>query len=267
MEHLFDQEWEIISAGGASGEAFFARFDEQKLFLKRNSSPFIAVLSAEGIVPRLKWTKRLENGDVITAQHWLNGRELKSEEMTGLRVAKLLKKIHRSKPLTSMIRRLGKEPNEATVMLDELKSTLDLDLTLLKPVREAIEFLQKNVGEVTTKEFVVCHGDVNHNNWLLSDNNELFLIDWDGAMLADPAVDVGMLLYLYIPEKNWAQWMQQYGEILTDEFRLRMKWYVVCQALNMLQWQKNKGRLHDVTKWMNFLQYCFQSDCPIEKKK
>lgn len=267
MEHLFDQEWEIISAGGASGEAFFAKYDEQKLFLKRNSSPFIAVLSAEGIVPRLKWTKRLENGDVITAQHWLNGRELTSEEMTGARVAKLLKKIHSSKPLTSMLRRLGKEPYGATVMLDELKSTLDIDLTLLKPIRDAIDFLQYNVNEMITNEFVVCHGDVNHNNWLLSDNDDLFLIDWDGAMLGDPAVDVGMLLYWYIPEQEWTQWMDEYGGELTDEFRLRMKWYVVCQALVMLQWQKNKGRLHDVTKWMNFLQRCFKSDCRTEKKK
>lgn len=267
MEHLFDKEWEIMSAGGASGEAFFAQFHEQKLFLKRNSSPFLAVLSAEGIVPRLKWTKRLENGDVITAQHWLSGRELSSEEMTGARVARLLKKIHSSKPLTSMLRRLGKEPYEASFMLDEVKSTLDIELTLLKPVMDAIDFLQMNVENVGTTEYVVCHGDVNHNNWLLSDDDELFLIDWDGAMLADPAVDVGMLLYWYIPVKDWESWMEQYDAALTNEFRLRMKWYVVCQALLMLQWQKDKGRLHDVNKWMKFLQQSFYSYCPIEKKK
>lgn len=80
------------SGWGATGEAFFAKYQEQKLFLKRNSSPFLAVLSAEGIVPKLVWTKRMENGDVITAQQWLNGRELKPEEMGQERVAKLLKK-------------------------------------------------------------------------------------------------------------------------------------------------------------------------------
>ncbi|EDL62545.1 YtmP [Bacillus sp. SG-1] len=92
MEHLFDKEWEIVPAGGATGEAFFARYQEQKLFLKRNSSPFLAVLSAEGIVPKLVWTKRIESGDVITAQHWLNGRELNPDEMEEERAAKLLKK-------------------------------------------------------------------------------------------------------------------------------------------------------------------------------
>ncbi|TFD98179.1 phosphotransferase family protein [Jeotgalibacillus sp. R-1-5s-1] len=267
MEHLFDQEWEIMSAGGASGEAFFARYHEQKLFLKRNSSPFLAVLSAEGIVPRLKWTKRLENGDVITAQHWLNGRELKAQEMNGPRIAKMLKKIHSSKPLTSMLRRLGKEPYAPSLMLEEVVSTLDTELTFLKPVREALDFLNRHIDDLTTENFAVCHGDVNHNNWLLSEIDELFLIDWDGAMLADPAVDIGMLLYWYVPEAEWADWMADYGEELTGEFRLRMKWYVVCQALIMLQWQKDKGRLHDVTKWMNFLQRCFQTAWVHENKK
>lgn len=67
MEDLLGQEWEIIPAGGATGAAYFAQHKGQRLFLKRNSSPFLAVLSAEGIVPKLIWTKRLENGDVITA--------------------------------------------------------------------------------------------------------------------------------------------------------------------------------------------------------
>ncbi|MBX4383293.1 aminoglycoside phosphotransferase, partial [Mycobacterium tuberculosis] len=68
MENLFGDDWRIIPAGGATGEAYYAQHDEQRLFLKRNSSPFLAVLSAEGIVPKLVWTKRMENGDVFTAQ-------------------------------------------------------------------------------------------------------------------------------------------------------------------------------------------------------
>lgn len=82
---------------------------EKKLFLKRNSSPFLAVLSAEGIVPKLVWTKRMENGDVITAQQWLDGRELKPHDMGSEQVANLLRKIHRSQDLLEMLKRLGKK--------------------------------------------------------------------------------------------------------------------------------------------------------------
>ena len=59
LEQLLGREWKISPAGGATGEAFIAVKDNQKLFLKRNSSPFLAVLSAEGIVPKLMWTRRL----------------------------------------------------------------------------------------------------------------------------------------------------------------------------------------------------------------
>ena len=48
----------------------------------------------EGIVPKLVWTKRIETGEVVTAQHWKNGRELTFNEMHEQRVANLLKKIH-----------------------------------------------------------------------------------------------------------------------------------------------------------------------------
>ncbi|SUK95788.1 choline kinase [Staphylococcus aureus] len=61
MEQFYQLGWTLDSAGGASGEAYMAEQDGQKLFLKRNSNPFIAALSAEGIVPKLVWTKTHRN--------------------------------------------------------------------------------------------------------------------------------------------------------------------------------------------------------------
>jgi thiamine kinase-like enzyme len=254
LEHLFDdQDWEIVPAGGATGEAFFAQYQEQKLFLKRNSSPFLAVLSAEGIVPKLVWTKRIENGDVITAQHWLKGRELDPDEMKSERVAKLLNKIHSSKPLLSMLERLGQEPFQPEHMLAEIETSVEFDLLSLPIVRQALHFLQQELRQMQHEEYVVCHGDVNHNNWLLSDDNQLFLIDWDGAMIADPAIDLGMLLYWYLPEDQWENYLNQYGVPLTDELRVRMQWYVVAQTLLSIQWHKAKGRFHEMNHWIEYL--------------
>ena len=67
MEHFYQLGWTLDSAGGASGEAYMAEQDGRKLFLKRNSSPFLAALSAEGIVPKLVWTKRIETGEVCNS--------------------------------------------------------------------------------------------------------------------------------------------------------------------------------------------------------
>lgn len=79
----------FLPAGDRKG---FLRLKITKSFFKTEFLSFLAVLSAEGIVPKLIWTKRMENGDVITAQECLNGREFKPEEMTRDGVAKLLKK-------------------------------------------------------------------------------------------------------------------------------------------------------------------------------
>lgn len=253
MEHILGQEWEIVPAGGATGEAFVARHDDQRLFLKRNSSPFLAVLSAEGIVPKLVWTKRLENGDVISAQQWLNGRELKPDEMTQERVARLLRKIHRSKPLLGMLRRLEKVPLLPDTFFNMVMNELDEDTLALTEVKKAISFLEKEENNVSSDSKVVCHGDVNHNNWLLAENNQLYLIDWDGASIADPALDLGLLLYWYIPEENWESWLAMYGTKLTAHLKLRMKWYVALQTLSSIQWHKNKGRYQEMHRWLHFL--------------
>ena len=43
-------------------------------------------------------------------------------------------------------------------------------------------------------KFVVCHVMSTITIGYVTDENELFLIDWDGAVIADPALDIGMLL-------------------------------------------------------------------------
>lgn len=257
MEDLLGQDWEIIPAGGATGTAYFAQHEKQRLFLKRNSSPFLAVLSAEGIVPKLVWTKRLENGDVITAQQWLNGRELKSIDMADNSVAKLLNKIHRSKPLLNMLTRLGKNPIQPETVFHLLNEELDEGVTGLPIVEAALEFLTSELENINHHEKVVCHCDVNHNNWLLTENNQLYLIDWDGAIIADPAIDLGLLLYSYIPRDDWEDWLKRYGLPLTDHLKLRMKWYVMAQALSSIQWHKNQDRLVEMESWVEFLKNVF----------
>ncbi len=253
MEHILGQEWEIIPAGGATGEAFYAKNEDHRLFLKRNSSPFLAVLSAEGIVPKLVWTKRLENGDVITAQQWLEGRELKPSEMNQELVARLLKKIHRSEPMLGMLSRLEKSPLHPEMIFQTVMKDLDENILSLPEVQKVITYLKKEAKNVYSDEKVVCHGDVNHNNWLLAEDNQLYLIDWDGASIADPAIDLGMLLYWYIPEENWIDWLKMYGGKLTDHLRIRMKWYVILQTLSSIQWHKNKNRLDEMNRWIQFL--------------
>ncbi|MBB5355118.1 MULTISPECIES: phosphotransferase family protein [Anoxybacillus] len=255
MEQLLGKEWEISPAGGATGDAYIAEHDGKKLFLKRNSSPFLAVLSAEGIVPKLVWTKRMENGDVITAQQFLQARELKPHDMTSKQVAQLLRKIHRSKELLGMMERLGKKPLVPHRLLEEVKKNEHVELNAHATVRDAFAFLERHVDDVYCTDYVVCHCDMNHNNWLLTEDNQLYLIDWDSAMIADPAIDIGMLLYAYIPREQWVSWLEEYGMEFDEQLQLRMKWYTVAQTIGLLAWHKDRNNEKEMQRLLHFLEH------------
>lgn len=253
LEHFYQLGWTLDSAGGASGEAYMAEQDGRKLFLKRNSSPFLAALSAEGIVPKLVWTKRIETGEVVTAQHWKNGRSLTHEEMHSQRVAKLLKKIHQSKPLLTMLKRMEMKPMYPELLLKKINSSLSRQVLTHHVIRRALTYLEDHMPNLDPRFYTVCHGDVNHNNWLLSDQDELFLVDWEGAMIADPAIDLGMIMYTYQQGDLFESWLKEYGAELTIDLQKRMKWYTIIQAIAMVEWYEEKNRYQDMNEWIQFL--------------
>jgi thiamine kinase-like enzyme len=175
-------------------------------------------------------------------------------------VAQLLHKIHHSKELLDMLTRLGKEPLEPYTILDDIKNGMAVDLLSLDVIQKSLDFLLKELANVQFKDKVVCHSDLNHNNWLLSDTNELFLIDWDGAVIADPAIDLCMVLYWYIPEQDWKDWLATYGIVLTDGLRHRMHWYVIAQTILSIQWYHQKNIEKEKMNWLNYLERLLPTD-------
>ena len=88
----------------------------------------------------------MENGDVITAQQCLNGREFNPEEMSENRAAKLLKKIDDSRPLLTMLQRMGKKAYEPAHMLLEVEETLDQAIQSIDIVDKSLTFLTREVS-------------------------------------------------------------------------------------------------------------------------
>ncbi|MGN8645847.1 phosphotransferase [Gracilibacillus sp. HCP3S3_G5_1] len=244
MKHILGEDWTIIPAGGSTGAAYYAQSNQKKLFLKRNSSPFLAVLSAQGIVPKLVWTKRLENGDVVTAQQWLDGKALNIEEMQHPKVAKLLSKIHHSSELLDMLLRIEKTTIIPDQMLVRVKQFVQgnkfarRSLTIYK----AVKFLENRLLDVYYDQQVVCHCDLNHHNWMLSNNGELYLIDWDNARVGDPAMDIGRILQSYIPKQDWEQWLEHYGVENSKYLMRRMHWYLIIDEIIAYVWAENRHK-------------------------
>ncbi|MBN1964338.1 MAG: phosphotransferase [Anaerolineae bacterium] len=55
------------------------------------------------------------------------------------------------------------------------------------------------------------HGDLNRYNWLVGGDNRVTLIDWERARLDDPALDVGMMLFWYVPRALWPIFARGYA--------------------------------------------------------
>lgn len=252
LELILGNEWTITPAGGSTGAAFHAQSDGKRLFLKRNSSPFLAVLSAQGIVPKLVWTKRLENGDVVTAQQWLEGKELNPEEMQHPEVAKLLSKIHHSSELLDMLMRIGKKPLKPSEIFVSLKKKVlkSPDVSAQFEVHQALKYMEKNLPNVYCDKQVVCHCDMNHNNWLLSKTGQLYLIDWDNAQVGDPAMDMAMILNWYIPVQEWDSWLESYGIASDSHLMSRIEWYMVSETISYLIWHTKRNQNKEAAQRM-----------------
>lgn len=233
MEFDLDPGWSLAPVGGTTGGAFMGVYAHEKYFLKRNASPFLAALSLEGVTPKLIWTKRMATGDVVTAQEWLNGRTLTRGEMTAPQVAELLARVHGSALLRTMLKKVGGQAQQPAHLRGRVVSDLP-------PALRQHPLIVRSVAEIgtlppTTDAIRVCHGDLNHKNWLLSDAGRLYLVDWDQASIGDIAYDLSVVLINYVPRRLWAGWLRNYGQPLDTALMDRIRWYGQLHLLSEIK--------------------------------
>lgn len=255
MNYESEAGWKLHPLDGATGQAYMGTKNEEKLFLKKNTSPFLAALSLEGISPRLVWTKRMGNGDVLTAQEWCNGRTLHRSEMSSYRVAKKLYQIHQSKSLKKMLLRVDGSYLIAKDLFNNFLMGLTDDLKNHPTVTEALHFVKSLVNQYNNNEidFCVCHGDASHKNWLLSERDDLYLVDWDSVVLADPAYDIGQYLSRYIHQIDSDEWLNHYCEDVTEDFKERVLWYQLMSTLHDIKEFYYKRRLSELNEALTTL--------------
>ncbi|MBD5069523.1 MAG: phosphotransferase family protein [Lactobacillus sp.] len=249
MDFNLEQGWEILPIGGDTGTAYMAVNNDERIFLKRNTSPFLAALSLEEIVPRLIWSKRTISGDTLTAQEWLNGRSLKRNEMCSLQVSKLLYRLHHSSLLKKMLLQVGGQAYTPTDLLAQYFNGLSDDLRQHPLLHDVSSRLKEKQPQLERSNYEVCHGDLNHKNWLLSESGQLYLVDWETVKLADPALDLSMLMCQYVPRKDWKQWLERYEKRLpTAEMMMRINWYAMINLLLVIKHNYQRGHFHEMNQ-------------------
>ncbi|WP_071130776.1 phosphotransferase family protein [Enterococcus timonensis] len=236
-----DNDWHLQPIDGDTGQAFMGIRAAEKVFIKRNTSPFLAALSREGITPKLVWTKRAGNGDVLTAQEWLDGRVLNENEVGRYQeVITILRHLHHSPSLTNMLKKVGGKEISAFDLLLHYAEDLPQALRDNTYLTKVFRHLEDHLPSFDPKNYVAVHGDTNHRNWMLSDTNQLYLVDWDSAMLSDPAVDLGCILGRYVPMEKWSAWLVAYGTTPKKEVMERIHWYGTMHQLEQIKVQYRK---------------------------
>ena len=68
-----DKDLSLTPLKGNSGKAYMGTYPNgDRVFVKMNTTPILAALAKEQIAPQLLWAKRLGNGDMMSAQEWLD---------------------------------------------------------------------------------------------------------------------------------------------------------------------------------------------------
>lgn len=229
-------DWELKTPLGDTGQAFMGVKNNERLFFKLNTSPFVATLSAEGIAPRLKWARRTIEGDILTAQEWHDGRLLTPDEMMNTSVIDLIHYIHHCDHLLNSLEKIHPQKTYPINFIDHYFKELPIALANHHFFNEVIDFLENDLDEAFYNvDYVVCHGDLHHLNFLESLNNHLYLVDWEEVKIADPLSDITFLLCQYFPPSQWSSWFREYQMPMEDNFYKRVQWYSLMNALRLIK--------------------------------
>lgn len=255
------EDWQMFPLKGGSGEAFMGVKNNEKVFFKRNASPFIPSLSAEGLAPKLMWTQRTYSGDLLTAQEWKNATQLTKHDMSHPKVIELIYHIHHSAHLLTLLKRVQsyafKPLDFIELYFRELPSTLAKHHFFNQVIRTLEDLVDEDFYHCP---YVVCHGDLNHNNFMMDDTNKIFLVDWEGVKIADPLSDITWLLLQYYPPSQWMHWFNAYQFNITPTFYKRVKWYSLINCLLLIKQYTIENRPVLVNEFVLLLRSIYDSD-------
>lgn len=226
----------------------------EKVFLKRNTSPFVTALSAEGFVPKLMWTQRTYSGDTLTAQEWKDGTLLRKKDMASMEVIDLIYHIHHSSHLLMMLRRVGGRSWFPENFIHNFLEDLPPSLASHHYIHRVTDYLEANQPQYSGESsFTVCHGDLHHHNFLKSDEGQLYLVDWDNVRIADPLSDITRVLVQYYPPSEWTTWFQRYDYPTHPTFYEDVQWYSAMNCLFLIKQYFQEGRQHKVNYFILLL--------------
>lgn len=163
-------------------------------------------------------------------------------------VSTLMKKIHFSSKYFSNFFDWEKELEKYERIVLDLNGVFFFDYSNLK--KQLIDFMQKNIKKYN---FVPCHNDTVPENFVVDDNEEAYLIDWEYSGMNDPSWDIAAYILESKLTEEAIQYLilDYYGQIPEFDEILKIKCYMIAQDLFWMVWGMIRHYSGD-----DFLDYC-----------
>lgn len=211
---------------GKSGQAFMGEYPNgERIFVKLNTTPILAALAKDQIAPQLLWAKRTAGGDMMSAQEWLDGRMLDKADMNSKQIVQILLQLHKSKSLVNQLLQLNYNVENPFDLLQDWENNAPLQLRENSYLQSIIAELKRSLPDFKPELATIVHGDVCHNNWVVTTSGMVYLVDWDTVRLTDRMYDVAHILSHYIPNTRWDEWLTYYGYKINDLVKQKLYWY------------------------------------------
>ena len=138
------------------------------------------------------------------------------------------------------------------------KATEEMVIVLLPNVR--LTYSESIDDDFYQVDYVVCHGDLNHNNFLVSADEQLYLVDWDNVRVADPLSDITLLLVQYFSPSDWMEWFEAYDFNINESFYKRVRWYSILNCLCLIKQYFNENRHHKLNEFVLLLKNIYENN-------
>lgn len=243
INQFSSDSWEFTYPGGHGNETYFAWSGKKVYFVKLGSQVArYKALASIGLTPPVLAEGFLDDGTSIMVQTHIEGRTPTRRDYHNHldNFASAIHKVHHSAKVKQTLPEVFTDEYCAIgyQVLDEIQTRWKKFRSLVPGsadfVDEGIIQLREKVKEFRGTGLVSSHNDINNSNWIITPDENLYLIDLDSMSLDDPALDIGATLWWYYPPEMRQEFLEIDGYADGHEFKTRMQVRMAMHCLNII---------------------------------
>ncbi len=243
QKHFLSNHWEFALPNGSGNETYFAYSNEHAYFVKLGVQiTRYQAMASLSLTPQVLTSGNLEDGTSILIQPYIRGRKpsRKDYRIHLEQIAAMINKTHHSTEIKRILPEVASDLY-SVVGLESLTRIQQRWKHYKAQVPEVADFVDESLAHLAQQVqcflgtgLVASHNGICNDNWLVSSDGKLYLIDLESMALDDPACDIGATLWWYYPPELRQQFLEIVGYANDERFQDRMRARMAMHCLSIL---------------------------------